>query len=714
MRKLRLTGIRRREASKGISIRSSLFRNFSILIILVLISFSAVLLILQFSELSMLSRRLVMEATLEMESELQKIFQPVIKNINISAHWGRLKQYNKLESKEMLEIFIPILNEYDYIVRIKSIDHKGNGFSLSKNPEDDDEWITTRTYSDPSGTRTLISSWDDDLDLIENRWQSSGRDLRLEEWYQSSIDNEAYRLSWNEPYCMEHSGNLVMTASIKVESGPGRAYILAFDIQLEDLQEIMEETVLSENGIVFISTLDDKLIGISGNILSELNLTNNEIELRSIHDFDIPQVKDLIKDWNSRKRRHLSKVVYFTSGGDRWAGTIVHFPSKGIPILKIGMLAPLSDVMKYDVTRGIAIFIIFILALVFAVVMTKKMAKRFIAPVKKILEQSMRISQGDLRKGEPVHCKISELSQLADTHEIMRQALDESRQKLEDYSRTLSEKVDERTFELNKKSKELEELNRTLEERVKKEVAANLQKDQLMLRSARQAQMGEMLSMIAHQWRQPLSSISTITGNLLVFIELDNYNKEQFHDLLGNINEHAQFLSRTINDFRNFFNPNKKKKSVMLDDIMEQTINIVGRSLEYKSITLEKDYQFRSPIITYPNEITQVFLNIIKNAQDVIVEKKTENPRIKIKGYQDNNFQVIEIKDNAGGIPSEHTEKIFDPYFSTKDEKQGTGLGLYMSRLIIEKHCKGKLIVKNEDEGANFIISIPMLTEEEI
>jgi len=661
----------------------------------------------------MLSRRLVTEASIEMESEFQKIFQPVIKNINISAHWGRLKQYNTLESKEMLEMFIPILDEYEYIVRIKSSDREGNGFSLYKNPMDD-EWITTQTYTDLPGTRELVSKWDDNLDLIERRWLPINRDLRLEAWYQSVIDSESYRLGWNEPYFLENSRNLVITASIKIESGVGKAYVLAFDILLKDLQDIMEKTVLSENGIVFISTMDDRLISISGNVLGNLNLTNADLALQSLYDFDLPRVKELLKEWDSRNRRHLSKVVYFGSARDRWVGTIVPFPGKGVPILKIGMLAPLSDVMHYDIVRVATIFLIFILALLFAVFMTKKMAKRYINPVKKILEQSLRISQGDLRKGEPIDCNISELRQLADTHETMRQALEESRQQLEEYSRTLSQKVEERTFELNRKSEELEELNRTLEERVKKEVEANQQKDQLMLRSARQAQMGEMLSMIAHQWRQPLSSISTVTGNLLVFIELDNYNKEQFFELLSSINEHAQFLSRTINDFRYFFNPNKKKESILLETIIEQTINIIGRSLEYKNIVLEKDYRFEGPIITYPNEITQVFLNIIKNAQDVIVEKRVEKPIIKIKGYQDGNMQVVEIKDNAGGIPLEHLEKVFDPYFSTKGEKQGTGLGLYMSKLIIEKHCKGRLAVQNEDGGANFIISMPMLTDEEI
>lgn len=700
-----------KRGDKGISIRSSLFRNFTLMIILILVSFSAVILILQYSELSVLSRRLVTEAMFELDREIRKDFQPVIKNINISAYWGRSKQYNHLQSKEMLKMFIPILKEYEPIIRIKSSDDKGNGFLLQR---EEDDWTTTRIYKDNNSTRVLTTHWNDDLELIEKRWDNTQQDYRNEFWFQNTIGSEPDKLIWNEPHFLEGRRDIVVTGSVKIESRDGEVSVLAFDILLNEFQEILEDTAISENGIVYVTTLDHRIIGLSGNLLESSQLDIKDLALESVYRTRFEPIKDLIEAWDSRHRKRFSKVVHFTSRNQRWVGTIVEFPTEGMPIMKIGMLAPMSDVIHYDAARAVSLVLIFILALLFAVIMTKKMAKRYIVPVKQILEQSVRISQGDLRKGDPIVCNIKELKQLADTHEAMRQALEESRRQLEDYSNTLSQKVEERTYELNKKSDELEELNRTLEERVHKEVQANLRKDQLMLRSARQAQMGEMLSMIAHQWRQPLSSISTITGNLIVYLELDTFDKEQFMELLGNINEHAQFLSRTINDFRNFFNPNKKKESVMLEDILEQTINIIGRSLEYKNIELHREYSFASPIVTYPNEITQVILNILKNAQDVLLEHKITHPRIYIKGYEENNHQVIEIADNAGGIPEENMDNIFDPYFSTKDEKTGTGLGLYMSQLIIEKHCKGKLTVQNREEGACFIISMPMLTEEEI
>lgn len=153
-----------------------------------------------------------------------------------------------------------------------------------------------------------------------------------------------------------------------------------------------------------------------------------------------------------------------------------------------------------------------------------------------------------------------------------------SNEKLEDFSQRLTDKVEERTAELNEKSEELKELNRTLEQKVIAEVEASVKKDEIMLQSARQAQMGEMISMIAHQWRQPLSSISTVTGNMLVFLELENFDTEQFIEMLNAINNHAQYLSSTINDFRNCFKPNKEMQTVNLNDTLKQTISVIGKS----------------------------------------------------------------------------------------------------------------------------------------
>ncbi|ABI68353.1 [Fe-Fe] hydrogenase large subunit C-terminal domain-containing protein [Syntrophomonas wolfei] len=257
---------------------------------------------------------------------------------------------------------------------------------------------------------------------------------------------------------------------------------------------------------------------------------------------------------------------------------------------------------------------------------------------------------------------------------------------------------------LNNMVDELATLNSKLEE----EMSERKQQEQLLVQNSKLAAMGEMIGMIAHQWRQPLSSISTLAGNLKVYLDLDMYEKNQFLSLLEEINHHAQYLSSTINDFRHFFKPDNPQDTVYLNVVIDNTLGIIGKSLEYKNVQLNINTSFSQPILTYPNELMQVFLNILKNASDAFVDNETSYPRIQINGYEKNNYQIVEIIDNAGGIPERILNKIFDPYFSTKGPGIGTGLGLYMSKTIVEEHCMGELIARNTQEGACFTLKFPL------
>lgn len=242
---------------------------------------------------------------------------------------------------------------------------------------------------------------------------------------------------------------------------------------------------------------------------------------------------------------------------------------------------------------------------------------------------------------------------------------------------------------------------RVLKEQVIKE------KERQMLQQSKLAQMGEMISMIAHQWRQPLTAISARVNNLLFKIMLgENISNELLEKELNKIGEYSQHLSSTIDDFRGFFKDDKKKEFISITDAVNSTLAIVQISTENKGINIITDLQCTTAFETYANEIKQVVLNIIKNAEDALLENNIENPTITIQSVCDlncNNPTLI-IRDNAGGIPQEIKDKIFDPYFSTKIEKDGTGLGLYMSKTIIEEHCGGKLSVENDKDGAVFKI----------
>ena len=262
----------------------------------------------------------------------------------------------------------------------------------------------------------------------------------------------------------------------------------------------------------------------------------------------------------------------------------------------------------------------------------------------------------------------------------------------------------------------IELLNSSLEQRVAQAIRDAKRKDIILQEQSRLAQMGEMISMIAHQWRQPLASISSLVNNVELKIAMGKFNlekqeeREEFLNLIAktntSINERINFLSTTVDDFRNFFKPNKTKELLPLTTSLQRALQIVESAINAKGIAISKEYKCDENILLFHNEMTQVILNILKNAEDNFLEKKTKNPKIEITTYKTEDRCFINISDNGGGIREDILPNIFDPYFSTKNEKNGTGLGLYMSKIMIEEHNDGKLLVKNTEDGARFTIEL--------
>ncbi len=259
--------------------------------------------------------------------------------------------------------------------------------------------------------------------------------------------------------------------------------------------------------------------------------------------------------------------------------------------------------------------------------------------------------------------------------------------------------------------KELERLNQTLEENIVKEVENLRQKDKQLLQQSRLAQMGEMISMIAHQWRQPLSAISSTSAALNLKAKLNTLDEDTVVEFSEKIASFAQHLSSTIDDFRDFFKPNKKQRTTTFEEMIQSVLQIIGDSIKNRGIELKTDLKCNMKIKTYPNEIKQVILNLIKNAEDALLEKHVKNPYIRLISECRDDTVVLRVEDNAGGIPENIIDKIFDPYFSTKTERDGTGLGLYMSKTIIEEHCDGRLKVYNKGNGAVFEIILPVYSD---
>jgi len=295
--------------------------------------------------------------------------------------------------------------------------------------------------------------------------------------------------------------------------------------------------------------------------------------------------------------------------------------------------------------------------------------------------------------------------------EIERLRTKIEKEKILHLKQTIEEKVKERD-ELLKREATQALINEKLEQRVKEEIEKNRLQEERLQAQSRMAQMGEMISMIAHQWRQPLGAISSTSIDLQMQIELQSFDLEKKEDraefvnyflqALENINSYVLNLTNTIDDFRNFYKPNKQTVTIKLEDVVSKSLAIMTSSLLADNVKIEKEYNSKDKVEIYDNEMMQVILNILKNAQDNLKEHEIKDPYIKII-IED---KKISISNNGGTIPEDVIRKIFDPYFSTKNEKNGTGLGLYMSKIIVEEHHKGVLSVVNIDAGVCFTIEL--------
>ncbi|WP_022670696.1 ABC transporter substrate-binding protein [Hippea alviniae] len=262
--------------------------------------------------------------------------------------------------------------------------------------------------------------------------------------------------------------------------------------------------------------------------------------------------------------------------------------------------------------------------------------------------------------------------------------------------------------ELKVLQEKLSQLNKYLTKRIQEETEKNLKKDRMMMQQSKFAATGEMMAMIAHQWRQPLNAISATVNNLLLKIQMGECSEDLINDKLKNIMEYVKHLSSTIDDFRNFFRPEITKEEAVIDDIIVQIVKITRDYIEAKNIKIDLHLNCKKRLLIHSNELKHVILNFINNSRDAIVERRIKEPVIKIETKCDDKGVIIAVEDNAGGIPEDILPKIFEPYFTTKDSKKGTGLGLYMSKIMVEEHMNGEIVVENTDEGVRFEIRLPL------
>ena len=313
------------------------------------------------------------------------------------------------------------------------------------------------------------------------------------------------------------------------------------------------------------------------------------------------------------------------------------------------------------------------------------------------------------KSGEKMDVLISIEAERNDSGDIIRSLAvmvditDRKRAQLE--IEELNKSLALRAAEIAEANCQLEKLNNSLEEKLRDEVKKNRNMDFMLIEQSRLAAMGEMIGNIAHQWRQPLNAVSLIIQDLEESYEYGEFSEEYLKASVRQAMDVIAHMSQTINDFRNFFKPNKEVLHFSVKETIQRAINFVAGSLNDCNIRLDVDMENDVFVCGQPNEYSQVILNILNNAREACIGRQVADAKIAVYLDKEGEKSVVTITDNAGGIPEEIIGKVFDPYFSTK-ESGGTGIGLYMSKTIIEKHMKGCLSVRNSGSGAEFRIEV--------
>lgn len=262
-------------------------------------------------------------------------------------------------------------------------------------------------------------------------------------------------------------------------------------------------------------------------------------------------------------------------------------------------------------------------------------------------------------------------------------------------------------LELSRSQKELEAFNKEMEKKVVEEVRKRKEQEQILIHKSRLASMGEMIGNIAHQWRQPLSALSMIFETINFHQENNELTKENFKEQYQESQKLIRKMSSTIEDFRNYFNPTKKRDTFNINKTIEETLTLYKGTFKISKVSI--NFQKRNEYIDVngvANELSQALMVLLSNSKDAIVEKHRDGV-IDIETSIDGKNAIIEISDNGGGIPEKIINKIFDPYFTTKD-KDGTGVGLYMAKQIVEENMYGTIAVKNSDKGAVFTVILEL------
>jgi two-component system NtrC family sensor kinase len=317
-------------------------------------------------------------------------------------------------------------------------------------------------------------------------------------------------------------------------------------------------------------------------------------------------------------------------------------------------------------------------------------------PIVVIGEAASRLANGDLNAHVDIK-RDDEIGQLSTSFNQMVDALQRSRDQLQNYNQMLEAKVAERTSELD-------ELNRTLDQRIRQEIRIRQEQEGLLIHQSRLAAMGEMIGAIAHQWRQPLNALSLVMQNIRMQHSMGTLTEQSMARMQEKAEQLVGRMSSTIDEFRNFFKPGKHAEAFPLINALRSSADIMEGVLNNHNVVLTIDCDDSIELFGVEGEFSQVVLNLLGNAKDALLESGQTSPHIAMRARRLGNLVSLSVEDNGGGIPPDILDRVFEPYFTTKQDAQGTGIGLYMSKMIVEKNMNGQLSVNNTADGARFTL----------
>ncbi len=525
------------------------------------------------------------------------------------------------------------------------------------------------------------------------RQNRRGRDLAFREWVQKTVAGRKPYIS--EPYISTHNPGqpaIVMTVPIFDKNGTltgmmnGSLNLLG-DNFLADLSK----TKIGTSGYLFIADMNRTLVAYpdknrimkpaappGANKLVDLAFKGFEGSGETVTSDGVPMLTSI---------KHLRTASWFLGA---------NYP-------RSEAYAPLERAKHYF---GIA----FVVCTVAMLLITWFIVKHLMSPLAVVTSHMKQLPKKNAEERQIKMQTTDEIGILAATFNSMLDTLDRQQKSLHEQTIMLEQEIAERqkTQEaLAVKQQQLEALNGSLEERIVNSLHEIRQKDQMLIQQSRQAAMGEMINNIAHQWRQPLNNLGLIIQNIKFSFELGQLTLEELTVENAKAMDTISFMSRTIDDFRNFFRNDKQKVVVSVIDLLNRALDLVSASFQHLNICMDVEVHDSVTAFGYPNEYSQVILNILNNAKDVFVERAVSAPCIRIRAFGEEGRSVVTIGDNGGGIDENIRARIFDPYFSTKEVGKGTGIGLYMSKVIIEQNMDGLLTAQNIEGGAEFRIEIP-------